>query len=85
MHALDFIVRDTKSLCRRHSCPWGDKGASHLSFCHLPRSDKAQHLLVLGGQDKFRCGGFRASGDLFAAVALRRERVAWLVPQFAGH
>ena len=85
MQALDFIVRDTKSLCRRHSCPWGDKGASRLSFCHLPCSDKAQHLLVLGGQDKFRCGGFRESGGLFAAVALRRERVAWLVPQFAGH
>lgn len=50
-----------------------------MSFCHLPCSDKAQHLLVLGGQDKFRCGGFRTSGDLSAAVALTRERVAWLV------
>lgn len=77
--ALDFIVRETKSLCGRHSRPWGDKGASCLSFCHLPRSDKAQHLLVLGGQDKFRCGGFRTSGDLFAAVALRRDRAAWLI------
>lgn len=57
----------------------GDKGSSRLSFCRLPCSDKAQHLLVLGGQDKFRCGGFRTSGDLFAAVALRRERAAWLV------
>lgn len=77
--ALDFTLRETKSFCRRHSRPWGDKGSSRLSFCHLPCSDKAQHLLVLGGQDKFRCGGFRTSGDLFAAVALRRERAAWPV------
>lgn len=83
--ALDFIVRETKSFCRRHSCPWGDKDASCLSFCHLPCPDKAQRLLAIGGQDKFRRGRFRASGDLFAAVALRRERTAWLVcPLFSG-
>lgn len=71
---------------RRHSRPWGDKGASLLSFRHLPCPDKARHLLVLGGQDKFRCGRFRPSGDPFAAVALRRERAAWLVcPLFSGH
>lgn len=52
---------------------------SRLSFSHLPFPDKAQHLLVLGGQDKLRCGRCRTSGDLFTAVALRRERVAWLV------
>lgn len=59
---------------RRHSCPWGDKGRPRLSSCHLPCPDKARRLLVLGGPDKFRCGGFRTSGDPFVAAALRRER-----------